>query len=224
MSNLLDMILSFHCKGVCPHKSCIIGVVRGLRNGVVYGARIRFPHALVMTILFRRSGPIKKSILWILRVTFEHSRNLGFFVALFKFIQCLMRHLLQRKHPLNSLVAGAIGGAAIFGTETAILSQINMYVFSRVCHAIVSAAQTYEFPLAPRFDWNYRIYAAVIWALVMYFFEFEKPHLVRSLQSSMEYLYHNERDPQNVGLFEWLKEIGSTRLNSSHVEKSRMPS
>lgn len=28
-------------------------VVKGFRNGVVYGARIRFPHALVMAILFK---------------------------------------------------------------------------------------------------------------------------------------------------------------------------
>lgn len=31
-----------------------LGILKGARNGVVYGAKIRFPHALVMAILFGR--------------------------------------------------------------------------------------------------------------------------------------------------------------------------
>jgi peroxisomal membrane protein 4 len=30
-----------------------LSVLKGFRNGVVYGAKVRFPHALVMTILFK---------------------------------------------------------------------------------------------------------------------------------------------------------------------------
>lgn len=30
-----------------------LSVVKGFRNGIVYGAKIRLPHALVMTFLFR---------------------------------------------------------------------------------------------------------------------------------------------------------------------------
>ena len=30
-----------------------LAVLKGARNGLVYGAKIRFPHALVMTFLFR---------------------------------------------------------------------------------------------------------------------------------------------------------------------------
>jgi hypothetical protein len=30
-----------------------LAVVKGLRNGIVYGAKVRFPHALVMSLLFR---------------------------------------------------------------------------------------------------------------------------------------------------------------------------
>jgi peroxisomal membrane protein 4 len=32
----------------------ILSIIKGFRNGAVYGAKIRFPHALVMTLLFRR--------------------------------------------------------------------------------------------------------------------------------------------------------------------------
>ena len=31
----------------------ILSIIKGCRNGAVYGAKIRFPHALVMTFLFR---------------------------------------------------------------------------------------------------------------------------------------------------------------------------
>jgi len=31
-----------------------LGVLKGARNGFVYGVKVRFPHALVMSILFGR--------------------------------------------------------------------------------------------------------------------------------------------------------------------------
>jgi peroxisomal membrane protein 4 len=31
----------------------LLSIIKGFRNGAVYGAKIRFPHALVMTFLFR---------------------------------------------------------------------------------------------------------------------------------------------------------------------------
>ena len=31
----------------------LLTILKGFRNGLVYGAKIRLPHALVMTLLFR---------------------------------------------------------------------------------------------------------------------------------------------------------------------------
>jgi len=36
-----------------PKYHTILSIVKGTRNGLVYGAKIRFPHALVMTFLFQ---------------------------------------------------------------------------------------------------------------------------------------------------------------------------
>jgi hypothetical protein len=36
-----------------PQYHDILSIIKGFRNGAVYGAKIRFPHALVMTFLFR---------------------------------------------------------------------------------------------------------------------------------------------------------------------------
>ena len=38
--------------GPCSHESCLIASVRGLRNGLYYGGKVRFAHAIVMAILF----------------------------------------------------------------------------------------------------------------------------------------------------------------------------
>lgn len=35
-----------------PKYAEYLAIVKGARNGLVYGARIRFPHALVMAVLF----------------------------------------------------------------------------------------------------------------------------------------------------------------------------
>lgn len=33
-----------------------LAILKGARNGLVYGAKVRFPHALVMTLLFSSAG------------------------------------------------------------------------------------------------------------------------------------------------------------------------
>lgn len=36
-----------------PRYHDILAILKGARNGLVYGAKIRFPHALVMTLIFQ---------------------------------------------------------------------------------------------------------------------------------------------------------------------------
>lgn len=47
MLNFLDELV------LNPKYHDLLSVVKGFRSGVVYGAKVRFPHALVMTILFK---------------------------------------------------------------------------------------------------------------------------------------------------------------------------
>ena len=121
-------ISEFKCSGVCPHDSCIIGILRGLRQGIVYGAKVRFPHALVMTFLFR-NGSITGKLRDIFNATYQHSWNLGRYVALFKLLECCLRHIRNKESGLNQVVAGFVAGAVMFGSNTPINSQINMYVY-----------------------------------------------------------------------------------------------
>lgn len=201
---LLSSLLTCHCQGVCPHDSCFLAVLRGFRHGLVYGAKIRFPHALVMTFLFR-DGTFMEKMKDILNATYQHSRNLALYVSLYKFVSCLMRHVRGTEDGLNALTAGAIGGAIMFGTNTPVNAQINMYVMSRVILGGVKAMNDYGY--IPDVPHAYTLFAAATWALVMYLFEFHKKHLQKSLTSSMTYLYHESNEwPQLKsadGILDW---------------------
>jgi len=59
-------------------------VARGFRNGLLYGFKIRAPHAAVMTLLFRRGGNPADKARGVLRMALEHGRNLGRYVLIYK--------------------------------------------------------------------------------------------------------------------------------------------
>jgi peroxisomal membrane protein 4 len=186
---LLSLLTSHHCSGVCPHDSCVLSVIRGFRHGLWYGAKIRFPHALVMTFLFR-SGSFQDKMRDIFKATWQHSRNLAMYVALYKAVCCLMRNARGVESPLNSLVGGAIGGAIVFGAQNPVNMQINMYVMSRVLLGGVKALSVHGYlPAAESVPRAYTVYAALTWAMVMYLHQWHAPHLQRSLTTSMDYLY-----------------------------------
>lgn len=82
--------------------------------------------------------------------------------------------------------------------------QINLYVFSRICMGLVRSG--IERGYIKYYKWGYYIFASIIWAIVMYLFEFEGHNISRSLKRSMVYLYHNEfKTPTNLSeVKEWI--------------------
>lgn len=185
-TSILDSILNFHCSGVCPHDSCILSIIRGFRQGVVYGCKIRFPHALVMTVLFR-NGSMSEKAKDIFNATYTHAWNLGRFVAVYKAFVCIFRHFRGVESGFNSLAAGFIGGAIMFGQNNPINSQINMYILSRIIFGLIRTGLNHG--IIAEIPYAYTLYAATIWALVMYLFHFQEGTLQSSLCSSMQYLY-----------------------------------
>lgn len=112
--------------------------IRRLPNPIIH-PQVRFPHALVMTLLFKRDATLAQQAKLIWQATSTHSINLGTYVFLFKSLLCLMRHVRGVESPLNVLVAGALAGYRVFGKNDAINSQINMYILSRVILGTVNA-------------------------------------------------------------------------------------
>ena len=84
--------------------SYILAVLRGFRQGIVYGAKIRFPHALVMTMVFR-DGSLQEKFKAIFEATYQHSRNLGCYVTIYKAVSLGLRWLNNKKqHPLQAII------------------------------------------------------------------------------------------------------------------------
>jgi peroxisomal membrane protein 4 len=62
----------------------IQAVVAALVGGARYGVKIRLPHALVMTLLFRRDLTSSQKIRSVLKLALEHASSLGQFATLYK--------------------------------------------------------------------------------------------------------------------------------------------
>lgn len=53
-SQIMSMIESIHTLVAKPSLHDYLAILKGARNGFVYGVKVRFPHALIMAILFGR--------------------------------------------------------------------------------------------------------------------------------------------------------------------------
>lgn len=62
----------------------IQAVVAALVGGARYGLKIRTPHALVMTMIFRRDLTSKEKLRTILQLALEHAGNLAAFATIYK--------------------------------------------------------------------------------------------------------------------------------------------
>ncbi|XP_036683297.1 peroxisomal membrane protein 4 isoform X1 [Balaenoptera musculus] len=166
-----------------------LSMLKGFRNGAVYGVKIRAPHALVMTFLFR-SGSLREKLWAILQATYTHSRNLASFVFTYKGLCALQSHLQGETYQVHSFVAAFLGGVLVFGNNSSINSQINMYLMSRLLFALCRLGVGKGYIPEPRWD-PFPLFTGLLWGLVLWLFEYHRPTLQPSLQSSMTYLYED---------------------------------
>ncbi|CAK8689270.1 unnamed protein product [Clavelina lepadiformis] len=187
----------------------LLALLKGIRNGITYGVKIRFPHALVMTFLFRE-GTLKEKIKIILKATFQHARNLACFTFSYKFIITVLAKLNNQKasvhggqkKPWQVIVAASIAGYMVFGENNPINTQINMYLLSRIIFGLCRLGS--ERGYLPSSDpdeggrnW-FSLFAASVWGIVLYLFEYHRHTLQGSLQSSMTYLYDDSDIWHNI--------------------------
>jgi len=172
-----------------PQYHRILSLVKGFRNGAVYGAKVRFAHALVVTFLFK-GGSLTSQARTIWEATYTHSRNLALFVFTYKSLTALLREMESKPKEYHSFVAALIGGYLVFGKYNKVNEQINLYLLSRVLYGLAKLAVEKEYIPRPRssvFPW----FAAIVWGLVLWLFEHHGNSLQPSLHSSMTYLYHD---------------------------------
>ncbi|KAJ8400574.1 hypothetical protein AAFF_G00393430 [Aldrovandia affinis] len=167
----------------------VLAVIKGFRNGAVYGAKIRAPHALVMTFLFK-SGSLRDKLKAIAQATYTHSRNLAYFVFTYKGLQALQERIQGKSLQSQSFLAACLGGWLVFGDNNHINSQINMYLLSRILFALSRLAVEKGYIPQPKRD-PFPLFATLVWGIVLWLFEYHPHTLQPSLQSSMNYLYRD---------------------------------
>uniref|UniRef100_A0A914WG01 Peroxisomal membrane protein 4 n=1 Tax=Plectus sambesii TaxID=2011161 RepID=A0A914WG01_9BILA len=180
----------------------LLAAIKGLRNGAVYGVRIRAPHALVMVFLFG-SGTVWKKLLTILKLTRTHAVNLAKFVFSYKLIHGGLGAIEGRKKEWHSFVAAFIMGYFVFGKNNGVNMQINLYLLSRIMVGLARLAVqkgVLPEPQGAVFPW----FAAVVWGVVLWLFEHHQSVLQGSLQASMTYLYHDSNRWNTLRNFLWV--------------------
>ncbi|KAL8712455.1 MAG: hypothetical protein Q9220_003303 [cf. Caloplaca sp. 1 TL-2023] len=178
-----------------PQYADLLAIVKGARNGFTYGAKIRFPHALVMVFLFR-SGTLREKLKIIFKATFQHARNLATFATIYKTILLLLRTVSEGKEARShTFLAGLAGGYAVFGRgiQSSVNQQIVIYVFARVVLALARLSVQKGGAIPREFRERatsnaWPVFAALSWASVMWLYRWHPETIQPSLRSSMKYI------------------------------------
>lgn len=72
-----------------------------------------------MQILFG-SGPFKTKLMTSIKLSWQHGRNLGIFVFIYKLIQCILARIYGKTTPLFSFVAGVIGAYFVWKDKNSV--------------------------------------------------------------------------------------------------------
>ncbi|KAF2662885.1 peroxisomal membrane protein 4 [Lophiostoma macrostomum CBS 122681] len=210
-----------------PQYHDVLTLVKGIRNGIVYGTKVRFPHAVVMIFLFR-SGSFRSKCWLVFKATRQHARNLGLFALVYKSCMLLLRHTspTSSERHYDSFIAGLLGGYTVFGRtiHNSVSQQIVIYVFARVMLALAKIA------VQPRAAGELKggggglgglgliqneglrrevvrnawpAFASLSWAMVMYVFRWHPETVQSSLRSSMSYIYVQSDHWDSLRTFIW---------------------
>ena len=194
-----------------PEYHELLTLVKGIRNGIVYGTKVRFPHALVMIFLFR-SGSLRSKAWLVFKATRTHARNLGLFAFVYKTTMLLLRHTSPtgKERQYDSFLAGLLGGYTVFGRtiHNSVSQQIVIYVFARVALALAKLAVQPKRVgdakgggggwgmLDEHSDLRKQLvkngwvgFASLSWAMVMYVWRWHPEAVQPSLRSSMNYMW-----------------------------------
>ncbi|KAL1411578.1 hypothetical protein Q8F55_002542 [Vanrija albida] len=210
-----------------PSYHDLLAVVKGARNGLVYGVKVRFPHALVMAALFSHK-PWSQRIHGILTATRTHALSLAKFVTIYKVLLLVQKKMNGGKErDLDTFIAGGLGGWWVFGERTPINEQIVLYIMSRALITLVPRLYNTS-PNPPKYPFSplphplpglttpeanprpippanqpFALIAALSWAGVMYMFRHRGERLQPGIVNSMRYLYHDSESWHNLKTLLW---------------------
>lgn len=170
----------------------ILALIKGFRNGVVYGCKVRFPHSLVMTFLFK-SGTLTEKLQGILEATYIHAKNLAFFTVIYKVITGALQWLQSEKNVGHIFLAASIAGYTVFGNYNKVNEQVNLYLLSRIIYGLAQLSVKKGYLPKPTKE-PFPMFAALVWGIALLLFEYEQEILQTSMKSSMTYLYDDSNN------------------------------
>lgn len=201
-----------------PKYHAPLTLVKAVRNGLVYGTKVRFPHALVMIFLFR-NGTVREKLSTIFKATKLHARNLAVFALIYKSTLLALKSIQGKEKSADPFLAGLLGGWYVFGRyKSSVSQQIVIYIFARV--VLATAQLAFQPPgdntlVGARYGGRggsgflanalglseearekirkgaWPVFASLSWASVMWLFRWYPDMLQPSLKSSMVYIYEN---------------------------------
>jgi peroxisomal membrane protein 4 len=189
--------IKLHANWPLRHSS-LLSALRGYRNGIISGVRIRLPYviqALIYAALFR--GSYKDRLIFVMKQMVQHGKNLGLFVGIYKSI-CFILRRFGLNGGLESWIAGFVGGFTAFGESRGLSGSVNnqivLYLFARGLYgSIVSMVRRGYLPsiLDVRSPFGFRVLAGFSLALILYLTEYEPDTLSPSFISTMNFLYYD---------------------------------
>ncbi|KPI88901.1 putative peroxisomal membrane protein 4 [Leptomonas seymouri] len=161
--------------------------LKGFRNGVVYGTRVRAPHALVLNLVWSKSSyssmPAK-----IFKVTKTHALGLGYSAALFAVVRGVLRYAQGTTRVWHNALAGFLIGACFWGdANNGVHLQMMMYILARIVCALyhlITAKLNLAVP-----SYAYRVYMGGLWSLVILFLTYSPDKLQSSMKQSLQYIF-----------------------------------
>eukprot|EP01090_Pellita_catalonica_P016251 TRINITY_DN459_c0_g1_i1.p1 TRINITY_DN459_c0_g1~~TRINITY_DN459_c0_g1_i1.p1 ORF type:complete len:247 (+),score=8.56 TRINITY_DN459_c0_g1_i1:103-843(+) len=180
-----------------------VSAFRGFRNAVIAGVRIRLPYviqAAIYVAVFYPDPLYQKRLKFVIKQIFQHGRNLGTFVFIYKSICFILRRGLGISGGLESWIAGFIGGYIGFGDSTGISGSVNnqvvLYLFARGIFGLMQSSV--KRGLIPRQSFldvkskvGFRVLAGFSLALILYLTEYEPDTLRPSFMTTMNNLYYD---------------------------------
>lgn len=136
----------------------LLEALRSARNGVVYGGKLRFSHALVINLLYRL-GPMKPRLTQVFEATKSHAEVLAAFATIYQLGVRLLLHdqVLGGSKGMVKFLAGSFASWVVYSQHfgyfhPGITHQITLYCFSRVLLAAGKiAVDKYLYCAQPKF-------------------------------------------------------------------------
>ncbi|KAK7198201.1 peroxisomal membrane protein 4 [Novymonas esmeraldas] len=161
--------------------------LKGFRNGVVYGTRVRAPHALVLNLVWSKS-PYSSMPAKILKVTKTHALGLGNSAVVFALVRGLLRYVQGTTQVWHNALAGFLIGFLFWGdSNNGVHIQMMMYMLARVVCALYQLFASRCAISAPPVA--YRLYMGCLWCLAILFLFYSPDKLQSSMTQSLQYIF-----------------------------------